>query len=342
MKSVKVTVLMSVYNGERFLREAVESILAQTMPDFEFIIINDGSTDATAKILASYDDPRIRIVHQENMGVSVSVNRGLEMSRTELVARLDADDIALPNRLEVQLEEYERLARPDVLGGHVKFISESGYSLGTREYPLKHQDIVDRLEKGGGTAIINSTVLYKRDSVLQCGGYDPFFRYSTEDYDLWLRMSRNYRFANTKHIVGKYRINKSGIDSQVVRQILPSRTSNSWYHCVAKQRHLLEKEGAGYIWDDLETRERILDHLWPRFIKCGCHQSVLVNRSLAHIRADLKSPGQRWRGLLSAARLYAHRPIATTKYIFMRRRSEPQYLVAEEVVNDLNTTFQKN
>ena len=251
MKSFKVTVLMSVYNGERFLREAIESILAQTMPDFEFIIINDGSTDATPKILASYDDPRMRIVHQENAGLAVSLNRGLKITKTELVARMDADDIALPNRLEVQLEEYERLKRPDVLGGHVEFISEGGYSLGTREYPLKHQDIVDRLEKGVGTAILHPTVLYKRDSVLQCGGYDPFFRYSTEDYDLWLRMSRNCRLANTKHIVAKYRINSSGMESQIVRQIFPSRTSKSWYSCVARQRHLLEKEDAGYLWDDL-------------------------------------------------------------------------------------------
>jgi len=121
MKSAKVTVLMSVYNVERFLREAIESILAQTMRDFEFIIIDDGSTDATPKILASYDDPRMRIVSQKNMGVSVSVNRGLETARAELVARLDADDIALPNRLEVQLEEYERLGKPDVLGSQVVF-----------------------------------------------------------------------------------------------------------------------------------------------------------------------------------------------------------------------------
>lgn len=124
MKSVKVTVLMSVYNGERFLREAIESILAQTMPEFEFIIINDGSTDATPKILASYDAPRLVIIHQKNAGLAASLNRGLQIAKTELVARMDADDIALPNRLEVlevQLEEFERLGKPDVLGGQVVF-----------------------------------------------------------------------------------------------------------------------------------------------------------------------------------------------------------------------------
>ncbi len=138
---------MSVYNGRRFLREAIASILTQTMTEFEFIIINDGSIDDTAAILASYDDRRLRIIHQENTGLAVSLNRGLEMARTELVARMDADDIALPNRLETQLKEYERLGRPDVLGGYVEYICESGYSLGTRRCPLTHQDIIDELEQ---------------------------------------------------------------------------------------------------------------------------------------------------------------------------------------------------
>ena len=94
MKFAKLSVLMSVFNG---------------------------STDETRKILASYDDPRLVIIHQKNAGLAASLNRGLKITKTELVARMDADDVALPNRLEVQLEEFEWLGKPDILGGHVEF-----------------------------------------------------------------------------------------------------------------------------------------------------------------------------------------------------------------------------
>lgn len=322
---------MSVYNGRRFLREAIESILTQTMTEFEFIIINDGSIDDTAAILASYDDRRLRIIHQENTGLAVSLNRGLEMARTELVARMDADDIALPNRLETQLKEYERLGRPDVLGGYVEYICESGYSLGTRRCPLTHQDIIDELERGR-VAIFHPTVLYKRDSVLQQGGYDPFFRYSTEDYDLWLRMSVNCRFASISQILLKLRLNSSSMESQILKCKIPSRTSSSWYVCVARQRHLLEKEEAGHLWENPETREQILDLLWSRVAKCGLHQSILANRALAFIQADLKTWRHRVRGLRRAVQLCLSHPSSTTRYLITRKHPEPVFIKAQEIL----------
>src|SRR4030042_1971241 len=100
---------MSVYNGEKYLKEAVESILNQTFRDFEFIIINDGSTDGTGAILASYQqkDARIRIYNQENQGLIASLNRGCQLARGEYIARMDADDISLPQRLQRQLDYME-------------------------------------------------------------------------------------------------------------------------------------------------------------------------------------------------------------------------------------------
>ena len=110
MDMPRVSVIMSVYNGERYLWEAVESILGQTFTDFEFIIIDDGSTDQTAKILRAIGDERVRIFFNEkNIGLAGSLNRGLGLARGEYVARMDADDISLPARLEKQVELQARL-----------------------------------------------------------------------------------------------------------------------------------------------------------------------------------------------------------------------------------------
>ena len=332
MGSPGVSVLMSVYNGQRFLREAIDSILAQTEGNFEFIIINDGSSDATAEILSSYEDPRLRIVHQENCGMAVSLNRGLKMARAKLVARMDADDIALADRLAVQLKEYERWGQVDVLGGQVEFISETGYSLGTIRYPLSHKDIVDRLETRPGTAILHPTVLYKRESVLGHGGYDPFFSKSSQDYDLWLRMSRDCRFANTKETVLKLRLNSNSVQSNGSRMKGHSRSSVGWYISVARQRHLLEKAGAGHLWKDSKIREQILELLWPRVLKSGLDRSILANRMLALVRADLNTPGLRLRGIGRGVRLCCGHPISTLRYLIRRKYPDQAFLKAQEIM----------
>ncbi|TNE70794.1 glycosyltransferase family 2 protein, partial [bacterium] len=104
-ESPVITCLMSVYNGEEFLREAMDSILDQTYTNFEFLIINDGSTDDTVPIIESYDDPRIRLIHNEvNIGLTKSLNKGIGLAKGEYIARMDADDISLPERFERQIE----------------------------------------------------------------------------------------------------------------------------------------------------------------------------------------------------------------------------------------------
>ncbi len=329
---------MSVYNGERFLREAVDSILAQTMPNFEFIVIDDGSTDRSSEILNSYRDPRLIVVHQENAGLAAALNRGLLMARAKIVARMDSDDIALPDRLEVQLAEYKRLGAPDVLGGHVEYISENGHFLGSRRQPLEHWDIVERLVKRrGGTPIIHPTVFLKSSSVLSHGGYDEFFRYASEDYDLWLRMLHDCRFANTERVVLRYRLNSNSMESRITKMSFPTRTSGSWWGCVARQRYFLEKEGAGNLWDDEAARERILEMLWPRFIKSGLHKSRFVNRSLALIHADLKTPGRKFAALSSALSLCFSKPFVTARYLLLRRQNQPRYLSAGEIAISLGS-----
>ena len=104
----QVSVVTSVYNGEEYLEECVDSILNQTFQNFEYIILNNGSTDGTARILQRYTDPRLRIIHQENLGISKSLNKGINLSNSDLIARLDADDFSSPQRLEKQVTFMEK------------------------------------------------------------------------------------------------------------------------------------------------------------------------------------------------------------------------------------------
>jgi len=117
MKEPKVTVLMPVYNGEKYLNEAIDSILGQTFKDFKFLIINDGSTDGTADILKSYKDSRIKVTNNEkNIGLTKSLNKGLKMAKSEYIARMDADDISLPTRLQKQVEFMDSHPKVGVCG----------------------------------------------------------------------------------------------------------------------------------------------------------------------------------------------------------------------------------
>jgi glycosyltransferase involved in cell wall biosynthesis len=332
MPSPKVTVLMSVYNGKRFLREAIDSILSQTMPDFDFIIINDGSTDGTTEILASYRDRRMVVVDQQNARLPASLNRGLGMARTELVARMDADDIALPRRLEIQLAEYERLGKPDVLGGQVEFISENGCPMGTAKFPLRHEEIVGQLRSRGGVALAHPTVLYRAESVLRHGAYDSFFRNGAEDYDLWLRMSFECRFANTVHVLLKYRLAETAFAALLKQGRGSRRQSRAWYTCVARQRHMLEHSGSGCLWQDRSSRELVLRELWRRFERSGLHETNIVRRGLKVVRARLRSPGLRWRGVELAARLCLSYPVAVCRFLTARSYAAIHYVSAREIL----------
>ena len=126
MKNPKVAVLMSVYNGEKYLREAINSILSQTFNDFEFLIINDGSTDGTADILKSYTDSRIKIINNEkNIGLTKSLNKGLKIAKGEYIARQDADDISMPERLKEEVAFLEIHKDYAVVGTFVKILNEN-------------------------------------------------------------------------------------------------------------------------------------------------------------------------------------------------------------------------
>ena len=140
MASLKVSVLMSVYNGDRYLREAIDSILNQTLDNFEFIIIDDGSTDASNQIIKSYRDPRLKMVkNKENIGLTKSLNIGIGLCCGEYIARMDADDISLPKRLEIQYKFMDDHPEVGICGTLNRGIENN--KVGISKYPEDHDSI---------------------------------------------------------------------------------------------------------------------------------------------------------------------------------------------------------
>ena len=195
MNNPKVSVLMSVYNGEKYLRNAVGSILNQTITDFEFIIINDGSTDGSREILEAYNDDRIVLINQNNTGLTKALNKGLSLARGEYVARIDADDSANPARLEKQLIFLRNNPKVILLGSNCYKINENGSILSITDLPVDEVQIKWRLLFYD--CLYHSTVMFRRKEVDNLGGYNTTIPYA-QDYDLWLRIAEKYPVANLK------------------------------------------------------------------------------------------------------------------------------------------------
>lgn len=195
----KVTVLMSVFNGEKYLNEAVDSILAQTFKDFEFLIIDDASTDRTPEILRSYGDPRIRIItNEENLGLTKSLNKGLALTRGEYIARMDADDISHPKRLERQVNYLDENPEIGILGTNVQYIDESGKPYKILRWPEK--DALIKWSLCFFNPIAHPTVMVRLDLIKKIAGYDESIVYA-QDYDLWVRLSSESVFGNLQYIL---------------------------------------------------------------------------------------------------------------------------------------------
>jgi glycosyltransferase involved in cell wall biosynthesis len=203
MADPKITVLMPVYNNEKFLRESVDSILNQTFKDFEFIIINDGSTDRTKKILNAYKDFRIRVIdNDKNIGITRSLNKGLGLAKGEYIARMDGDDISLPERLERQVKFLENNPKVVLLGNWVEIIDGDGNLRSITRYPTNHCFITwIFLFK---TCLAHPTVMYRKKEVLKINGYNSMLSY-TQDYDLWVRLSKIGKIGQIPEVLLKIR-----------------------------------------------------------------------------------------------------------------------------------------
>jgi Glycosyl transferase family 2 len=201
--SPRVTVVMPVYNGERHLAEAMDSILAQSYRDFELVVVNDGSTDATAEIIASRDDGRIVVIdNRENLGLSKSLNIAFRRARSSLLARLDADDIAEPQRLARQVAEMERQPGLGMVASWFDEIDDEGRRLAAGRPPSDAIGIRWRLLFGN--PIPPSTVMLRRDALADSAPHDESLSYAM-DYELWCRLARANPVAVVEEVLVRYR-----------------------------------------------------------------------------------------------------------------------------------------
>ncbi len=208
MASPKVTVLMPVCNGERYLGKAVDSILSQTFKDFEFLIVNDGSTDRTMEILKGYEDPRIKVISNgKNIGLTKSLNKALRKAKGEYIARMDADDISESNRLERQAEFLEEQPLVGVLGINSWIIGEKGESLGKTQYATANRGIMARML--GENQMVHSSLMARKELLERLGGYEEKLALA-QDYELILRLSNAAKLANLPEPLHQWRINSPG------------------------------------------------------------------------------------------------------------------------------------
>jgi glycosyltransferase involved in cell wall biosynthesis len=267
MALLQISVLMPVYNCETYLRESIESILNQTFKDFEFLIIDDGSIDSSAEIIRSYSDPRIRLIqNEENIGITKSLNKGLNLAKGKYIARQDADDISMPERLEKQVNFLEAHSNIALISSSIQGIEESGKEVWIWKLPCDNNIIKENLLKGLNQ-FSHPSSMFKKECIQKVGGYRQIFD-AAEDYDLWLRIAEEYEVSNIEQILCRYRVRKEAISvERKEEQILHHRNA----HKYAIQRQIFGQDELGYkpdgemfqylrdaVQKDFWTRRRIL------------------------------------------------------------------------------------
>jgi glycosyltransferase involved in cell wall biosynthesis len=203
-----VSFVMPVYNAEKYLNQAIDSVLHQSYENIELVIVNDGSTDSSKDIILSYTDPRVRFFENEfNLGIVYTRNKGLEYAAGKYVATLDSDDIALPERIEKQVDFLEKNQDHAMCGTFYKTIDSNGKFLKDVNFPSANKDIVTHLLLGN--CFCNSTIMARTQLTKELKytpGYDI-----VEDYELWYRMSRRAKIANLPVYGTLYRVHANSI-----------------------------------------------------------------------------------------------------------------------------------
>ena len=200
---------MPVFNGEKYIGEAIESVLNQTWTDFELLIVNDGSTDNTAAVIASYNDKRIKLVNQQNAGVSGALNTGLKEAVGEYIARFDADDICYSNRLDKQYKFMLENPQYILIGSDVDYINEEGdFIFNFKNTGHTNSEINETFMQN--CPFVHSSVFYRKDVVIELGGYETK-AHSFEDYFLWVKLIKRGMVCNFAEPLIKVRFNPSSV-----------------------------------------------------------------------------------------------------------------------------------
>jgi glycosyltransferase involved in cell wall biosynthesis len=272
-----VTVLMSAFNDAAFLPEAVESILRQAFDNFEFLVIDDGLTDGSARLLAAVRDPRMRVVrNEEHLGLTRSLKAGVELARGQYIARMDADDVALPERLEKQVALLMKRPEIGILGSACYIIDQVGREVGLLQMP--EDDLQIHWTSLLANPFAHPTIMFRRDVLISRNlNYDEAFQ-TTQDYDLWMRMLNFTRGANLREPLMRYRLHGDRVTSKFrtvqlknhdtvalrsIRELLPE------FYIQADQVSQLRAlfVGGGELIPGLDTRRASLAELYLDMLK---------------------------------------------------------------------------
>jgi glycosyltransferase involved in cell wall biosynthesis len=230
-KSPKVSVLLPVFNGEKYLVQAIDSILRQTFRDFELLLLDDGSTDSSLKILREFEtlDSRIQLTTRENRGLIATLNELVAQAKGKYIARMDADDVALPGRFASQVRFLEANSDVACVGGAFELIDYAGRYLTTLNPPQTDEE-VQRLILAGHGAIAHPSVMINGDCLRAVGSYDAAYE-TAEDIDLWLRLGEVGELRNLPEVVLKYRLHDksiSGSSGQRQRETASRACARAW------------------------------------------------------------------------------------------------------------------
>ena len=282
-----VSVIMSAHNAARYLDQCMRSVLEQSFRDFECLVVDDGSTDNTAKILMRYvqADSRVKVLSNGvKQGYTRCLNRLVEVALGTYLARMDADDVAYPDRFQKQVEFLDAHPECVIVGGQVEFVDEDGDTLCEFSVPLEHEQIEQRLWRGDSLALVHPAVMMRTAAVRRVGGYREETAYS-DDLDLYLRLAEIGRLANLPDRVLKYRRHPDSVTAvgsgeldrrrklSILREAAERRgMAGRWIELgefpVARTRAEWHAEWAFRIWKrggDLRVARK---HLW-RAIRAG-------------------------------------------------------------------------
>jgi hypothetical protein len=267
MTSPLVSVVLPVHDGATFVALSIGSILAQTFDAFELLVVDDGSRDATPAILADIaaQDRRLRVLTQPLLGLVPALNRGLVEARGRYVARMDADDVAMPERLACQVAALDRHLGVAAMGSACQLIGRDGSVLGHRHPPADPAAIRHALR--WGNCMIHPTMMLRRDAVLDAGGYRAAFRLA-EDFDLWLRLSERHDLMNLPQSLLGYRQHAGQSTWQELEQRSLSELAAL---VVAEQRRAGEQDRAKHV--------ALIDHAFLR--KIGVSEAAIARHIAA-------------------------------------------------------------
>jgi len=293
MKEPKVSIIMSVYNGEDHVRFAINSILNQTYANFEFIIIDDGSTDNTVNIIEEYreNDSRIKLVkNNDNIGLAKSLNFGIKKSVGKYIARQDSDDISHPSRLETQIKYFTKNKEIDILGCNSHLIDQNGNIFSSLS--SFSGDLVYTLLKKN-TLFAHGTVIIKRDVFDKIGMYNPSFYYS-QDMEFWMRCAiYNIKIDCLPIKLYSYRVTASSKDEQKLKVILRTKINEilniSFKSAINTQNWVVDNKRISEIIDEYQYKRSFItdesnDEYWYKIAKAAFRNK----RKPTYIRSCLK------------------------------------------------------